>query len=107
MGYSRDVIVAVVDKDCDNLVDALERVKTLESFAKEEEFGKLLPVLKRVGNISKDHTDMIINPELFKEDIEKELYQFSVELSNKVNLAIEQRDYAKYLEEITSGKRYN
>ena len=98
MGYSRDVIVAVVDKDCDNLVDALERVKTLESFAKEEEFGKLLPVLKRVGNISKDHTDMIINPELFKEDIEKELYQFSVELSNKVNLAIEQRDYAKYLE---------
>lgn len=104
MGYSRDVIVAVVDKDCDNLVDALERVKTLESFAKEEEFGKLLPVLKRVGNISKDHTDMIINPELFKEDIEKELYQFSVELSNKVNLAIEQRDYAKYLEEITSGK---
>ena len=47
---------------------------------------------------------MIINPELFKEDIEKELYQFSVELSNKVNLAIEQRDYAKYLEEITSGK---
>ena len=104
MGYSRDVIGAVLDKDCDNLVEALERVKTLEAFAKEEEFGKLLPVLKRVGNISKDHTDIKVNPELFKEEIEKELYQFSTELNSKVNVAIEQRDYAKYLQEITAGK---
>ena len=104
MGYSRDVIGAVLDKDCDNLVEALERVKTLEAFAKEEEFGKLLPVLKRVGNISKDHTDTKVNPELFKEEIEKELYQFSTELNSKVNVAIEQRDYAKYLQEITAGK---
>ena len=104
MGYSRDVIGAVLDKDCDNLVEALERVKTLEAFAKEEEFGKLLPVLKRVGNISKDHTDTKVNPELFKEEIEKELYQFSTELNSKVNVAIEQRDYAKYLQEITTGK---
>ena len=47
---------------------------------------------------------MIINPKLFKEDIEKKLYQFSVELSNKINLAIEQRDYTNYLQEIIAGK---
>lgn len=104
MKYSKDVIAAVLDKDCDNLIDALERVKTLESFAKEEAFESLLPVLKRVGNISKDHTDIIVNPEFFKEDIEKELYKFSVELNGKVAEDIEKRDYSKYLSDITTGK---
>ena len=104
MGYSKDVIAAVLDKDYDNLVDALERVKTLESFAKESKFGELLPILKRVGNISKDHKDVIVNPEIFKEEIEKELYQFSIKLSEKINLALAKKDYAQYLEEITTGK---
>ena len=104
MKYSKDIISAVLEKDCDNLVDALERIKALEEFVKKEEFGKLLPILKRVGNISKDHTDIIINPELLKEDIEKELYQFSIELNEKVSLALENKNYLKYLAELINGK---
>ena len=46
MKYSKDIISAVLEKDCDNLVDALERIKALEEFVKKEEFGKLLPILK-------------------------------------------------------------
>ena len=104
MKYSKDIISAVLEKDCDNLVDALERIKALEEFVKKEEFGKLLPILKRVGNISKDHTDIIINPELLKEDIEKELYQFSIELNEKVSLALENKNYLEYLAELINGK---
>ena len=107
MKYSKDIISAVLEKDCDNLVDALERIKALEEFVKKEEFGKLLPILKRVGNISKDHTDIIINPELLKEDIEKELYQFSIELNEKVSLALENKNYLKYLAKLINGIEIN
>ena len=104
MGFSKDVIDAVLNRDYDNIVEALERVKTLEAFAKEKEFGELLPVLKRVGNISKDHRDMTVDTTLFKEEIEKELYNFSMNLSEKMEEALANKDYSKYLKEITTGK---
>lgn len=104
MGFSKDIIDAVLNRDYDNMVEALERVKALESFAKEKEFGELLPVLKRVGNISKDHIDVIVDTALFKEEIEKELYNFSMSLSEKVEEALANKDYSKYLKEITTGK---
>ena len=104
MKYRKDIIVAVLDKDCDNLIEAQEKIITLEKFAKEPAFGELLPVLKRVGNISKDHKDVIINPELFVEDVEKELYNFSIDLSNKVTEDIVAKNYDKYLADITEGK---
>lgn len=104
MKYRKDIIVAVLDKDCDNLIEAQEKITTLEKFAKEPAFGELLPVLKRVGNISKDHKDVIINPELFVEDVEKELYNFSIDLSNKVTEDIVAKNYDKYLADITEGK---
>ncbi len=104
MGFSKDVIDAVLNRDYDNIVEALEKVKTLEAFAKEKEFGELLPVLKRVGNISKDHRDIRVNTALFKEEIEKELYNFSMSLNEKVEEALVNKDYSKYLKEITTGK---
>lgn len=104
MKYSKDIVTAVLDADSDNVVDALEKVKTLETFAKEEAFEMLLPVLKRVGNISKDHEKGIINPDLFKEPVENELYNFSLELNAKVVDALNNKDYSKYLNEIVSGK---
>lgn len=104
MKYRKDIIVAVLDKDCDNLIEAQDKITTLEKFVKEPAFGELLPVLKRVGNISKDHKDVIINPELFVEDVEKELYNFSIDLSNKVTEDIVAKNYDKYLADITEGK---
>lgn len=104
MKYRKDIIIAVLDKDCDNLIDAQEKINTLEKFVKEERFTELLPTLKRVANISKEHNDVIINPELFIEDIEKELYNYSIELNNKVTKDMLDRDYNKYLSDITEGK---
>lgn len=104
MKYRKDIIIAVLDKDCDNLIDAQDKINTLEKFVKEERFAQLLPTLKRVANISKEHNDVIINPELFVEDIEKELYNYSIELNNKVTKDMLDKDYNKYLSDITEGK---
>lgn len=104
MKYRKDIIIAVLDKDCDNLIDAQDKINTLEKFVKEERFAQLLPTLKRVANISKEHNDVIINPELFVEDIEKELYNYSIELNNKITKDMLDKDYNKYLSDITEGK---
>lgn len=104
MKYSKDIVTAVLNTNSDNAVEALEKIKTLEAFAKEEAFETLLPVLKRVGNISKDHEKGIINQDLFKEPVETELYNFSLELNSKVIDALNNKDYNRYLQAIVSGK---
>lgn len=104
MKYSKDIVTAVLNTNSDNAVEALEKIKTLETFAKEEAFETLLPVLKRVGNISKDHEKGIINQDLFKEPVETELYNFSLELNSKVIDALNNKDYNRYLQAIVSGK---
>ena len=57
-----------------------------------------------MGNISKDHEKGIINQDLFKEPVETELYNFSLELNSKVIDALNNKDYDKYLQAIVSGK---
>ena len=104
MKYSKDIVAAVLDSNSDNVIEALEKVKTLEEFVKDEAFETLLPIIKRVGNISKDHEKGIINPDLFKVPVEEELYNFSLELNGKVIDALNNKDYRKYLNEIVLGK---
>ena len=104
MKYSKDIVAAVLDSNSDNVIEALEKVKTLQEFVKDEAFETLLPIIKRVGNISKDHEKVIINPDLFKVPVEEELYNFSLELNGKVIDALNNKDYRKYLNEIVLGK---
>ena len=104
MKYSKDIVAAVLDSNSDNVIEALEKVKTLQEFVKDEAFETLLPIIKRVGNISKDHEKGIINPDLFKVPVEEELYNFSLELNGKVIDALNNKDYRKYLNEIVLGK---
>ena len=104
MKYRKDIVIAVLDKDFDNLIDAEEKIKVLEEFVKDSAFGELLAIVKRVGNISKDYTSTEVKSELFVEDIEKELYNFSTILSTNVDQDLENKDYRKYLSDITDGK---
>lgn len=104
MKYRKDIVLAVLDKDYDNLIDIQEKINTLQNFVKEEKFVEILPTLKRVANICKEHYDVIIDPELFVEDTEKELYNYSVDLCNKVIQDVREKNYEKYFLDITTGK---
>lgn len=97
MGYSRDVILAVLDKNYDNLLDAKLKIEAVEKFSKEDKFNSLVSILKRVGNISKDHNMTTVSPELLKEDIEKELYAKSGEVEKQLESQISNKEYAEYL----------
>ena len=100
MKYSKDVVLAVLDRDCDNLIEAQLKIEALEKFSKNEKFNKLVAMLKRVGNISKDHIGTDINIELLVEPIEKELYEKSLEVSAKAEEELNNKKYAEYLETI-------
>ncbi|MGL4308445.1 MAG: glycine--tRNA ligase subunit beta [Cetobacterium sp.] len=100
MKYSKDVVLAVLDRDCDNLIEAQLKIEALEKFSKNEKFNKLVAMLKRVGNISKDHIGTDINLELLVEPIEKELYEKSLEVSAKAEEELNNKKYAEYLETI-------
>lgn len=102
MGYAKDVVSAVVDKNYNNLVDTLLRIKAVDEFTKMEDFNNLVALMKRVGNISKGFEGDVVNAELLKEDVEKELFEKSNEVAHNAEIKLSEKDYIGYLNVILS-----
>lgn len=102
--YRKDIINAVLNKDCDNLIDELEKIKGVENFVNNNNSQELLQVIKRVANITKEHTRIELNSELMKEDVEKELYDYTLELEKEVENALKNKEYDRYLELLLASK---
>ncbi|WP_297487430.1 glycine--tRNA ligase subunit beta [uncultured Cetobacterium sp.] len=102
MGYAKDVVSAVVDKNYNNLVDTLLRIKAVDEFTKMDDFNNLVALMKRVGNISKGFEGDVVNAELLKEDVEKELFEKSNEVAHNAEIKLSEKDYIGYLNVILS-----
>lgn len=103
-GHRKDVISAVLSIDCDVLLEASEKIETLEKVSKEDGFNDLVLLLKRVGNISKDHHEKAISTDLLVEDAEKELHKFYVDLDSKTELNLQTKSYEEFFRNILAGK---
>ena len=104
MGYRRDIISAVVEKSWDNVVETRTMVEVLGEAVQEENFKKLIGIVKRVGNIVKAHKAQDVNEELFKEEAEKTLYSYVETLDKTTCELLSAKDYKGYLEAIVSGE---
>ncbi|MGL4425812.1 MAG: glycine--tRNA ligase subunit beta [Cetobacterium sp.] len=102
MGYSKDIVSAVVDKSFDNLVDTLLRIKAVDEFTKMDSFNNLVSLMKRVGNISKGFDGITINSDLLAEEVERELFKKSQEVSKVVEDMLTSKNYIGYLNTILS-----
>lgn len=102
MGYSKDIVSAVVDKSFDNLVDTLLRIKAVDEFTKMDSFNNLVSLMKRVGNISKGFEGVMVDPNLLKEDIEKELFDKSQEVARDAKEMLVAKNYIGYLNVLLS-----
>lgn len=102
MGYSKDVVTSVIEEDFDNLCDTNLKIKAVSEFVKMPKFKDLVALMKRVGNISKDVVNITINSSLFEKDIEKELYDKSLEIDRVSSSKLIEKDYIGYLETILS-----
>lgn len=86
-GYRYDLIKAALGADADNIYYSYLRLKALDSLKNSSHFEPMILVAKRVNNILHDQPLYKINPELFFEKEEKELYTtFSIIRKNVIPL---------------------
>ena len=97
MKYRKDVILAVLDKDADNIITALEIVRVITEKLSKDKMQALLQAVKRVFNIMKGSKDVTIKEKLFKTDIEKTLYTESKKVGEEAEKAIKEKNMLDYL----------
>ncbi|MFR3298754.1 MAG: glycine--tRNA ligase subunit beta, partial [Fusobacterium sp.] len=100
----RDVILAVVAKAWDNVIETKAMIEVLEKEVQEDSFKNLVGIIKRVGNIVKDHSEREVNKELFKETAETSLYDYVEELDRTTAALLAAKDYKGYLDAVLNGE---
>ncbi len=73
-GHAQDLVDAVLSVTFDDPVDALARVRALAAFRGREDYQQLVVAFKRAGNIIKGGVEALVEPALFEEDCEKQLF---------------------------------
>lgn len=73
--FAADVVDAAIAAGFDDLVDVQARIAALAEFKTHPDFEPLTVAFKRVGNIIKEGIDAPIEPALFQDEAEANLYQ--------------------------------
>ena len=79
-------------------------IEVLEKEVQEDSFKNLVGIIKRVGNIVKDHSEREVNKELFKETAETSLYDYVEELDRTTAALLAAKDYKGYLDAVLNGE---
>lgn len=103
LGYRYDEVNAVVDIDCDNPLDCLERVSALSAMRSSPDFYSLAVSFKRIKNIIlKAGIDIggpfSVDPERFQLDEERELHAKIQSLLPEISRARKHRAYQRIFE---------
>ncbi len=96
-----DVIDSVMHIDYSDIVDLKHRALDLQEFKQRADFRKLIIGFKRVSNIISE-TDNIsdVNPDLFKEQAEKDLFTGSQSLGSTIEILLKSKNYHGIMEEL-------
>ena len=103
-GYRKDIIGAVLSVESSSIIDVKNRVEALQNISENADFEKLLSVLKRVGNISKNKNELVVlNEKLLILEVEKELWLFTEKFGKDFEGVLEKKNYNEYLNKIILG----
>ena len=104
-GYPFDVMEAVLSTSFDHLLDAQHRIDALREAREWEGFESIVIGFKRAMNILKGAPSRKgIDPSLFSETAEKNLYRAFVEVKEKIDTLLGQRNYSASLLEMSRMK---
>jgi len=104
--YPFDVTDAVLSISFDELLDVQGRIDALRKAREWKDFESIVIAFKRAMNILKGSPPKReINPSLFTESAEQNLYQSFVKAKGKIGLHLSKRDYPAALTEMTEMKR--
>ncbi len=95
MGYRYDLVSAAIGPGIEHINKALLRVKALDSLKSSSQFEAFILMAKRVKNILKGQTPGKVNPDLFTEKEERELYSTFAILRDNVEPMIEKGDFGR------------
>ena len=104
--YPFDVTDAVLSISFDELLDVQGRIDALRKAREWKDFESIVIAFKRAMNILKGSPPKReINPSLFTESAEQNLYQSFAKGKEKISLHLSKRDYPAALMEMTEMKR--
>jgi glycyl-tRNA synthetase beta chain len=105
-GYTFDVTDAVLSISFDELVDVQGRIDALKKARDWKDFESIVIAFKRAMNILKGSpSEKEINPTLFAEPVEQNLYQSFLKARDKIDSLLNKRDYPSALLEMTQMKK--
>ena len=103
-GIAQEAVEAVLSTSFDDIADCRKRIDALLSVSTRETFTLLAGAFKRVINIIKNHDECTVDPQLLREDAEKQLYAVYVEVKEKVEPLLAARAYEPAMERILDMK---
>ncbi|XCN71125.1 MAG: glycine--tRNA ligase subunit beta [Candidatus Electrothrix aestuarii] len=96
-GMKQEVVEAATSAGFDDLTDCLARIEALDGMRNREEFAVLAGSFKRIRNITKGNRETGVDPALFAEEAEKELYSTYTAVQEQVRPMIANRAYSEAL----------
>jgi glycyl-tRNA synthetase beta chain len=86
---------AVLAAGCMDIVDAFNRIEVVSSISSERYFLEAAKIVERTSNILKGAKEKIgeVDPSLFKEDLEKEVWKMYLNSKDKIQHFIEKEQY--------------
>lgn len=100
--FATDAVDAAIAAGFDDLVTVRERIAALAEFKTHPDFEPLTVAFKRVGNIIKDGVDAPVDPSLFQDDAEKNLYEAIQTVKNSAGSCIASGAWLDALTEIAT-----
>lgn len=105
-GYPFDVVEAVLSTSFDQLLDVQHRIDALRKAKEWKDFESIVVGFKRAINILKGAPSVKeIDPSLFSESAEKNLYQSFLQAKEGIGFRLDKRDYLSALVEMTQMKK--
>jgi len=105
-GYPFDVTDAVLSISFDELLDVQGRIDALRKAREWKDFESIVIAFKRAMNILKGSPPKKeMNPSLFAEAVEKNLYQAFAAAKEKISASLRAKDYEAALLEMTRMKK--
>jgi glycyl-tRNA synthetase beta chain len=94
-GYRYDLVGAALGPGVDQIVDVQARVEALDALKSSPQFEPFILMAKRINNILKGLPPAKVNPELFLEKEERELYSTLSIISSNAQPMIGRGDFAR------------
>ncbi|CAN2042147.1 Glycine--tRNA ligase beta subunit [Candidatus Magnetomoraceae bacterium gMMP-15] len=103
--FSKDVAASVLSVSVDHIPNIRNRAKALQQLKTAPDFEPLAVAFKRAGNIIKkagDFERVEVNPDLFEDDCEKNLFEAFEKIEQKVKEHLQDSHFNEALLEIAS-----